>query len=135
MACDGLVAALTAAGLFEAADSNAAKCLRSNYRTCSFWVRGQNFEDLAASPDFRMPPFGGANGMILELIKAGVMPANLAGECRSLYGRPSKATHSHIDIFTPNMSDTGLSKDWAELTPRVGSVVLELILRLLMKGI
>lgn len=100
-----------------------------------FGLRGQNFEDLAASPDFRMPQFGGSNGMILALIKAGVMPANLAAECRSLYGRLSKATHSHIEIFTPNISDTGLSKDWAELTPRVGAVVLELILRLLMKGI
>lgn len=63
------------------------------------------------------------------------MPADLAGECRSLYGRLSKASHSHIEIFPPNMSDTDLSKDWAELTPRVSAVVLELILRLLMKGI
>jgi hypothetical protein len=40
-------------------------------------------------------------------------------------GGSSKATHSHIEIFPPNMSDTGLSKDWAELTPRMGAVVLE----------
>jgi hypothetical protein len=100
-----------------------------------FGVRGEDYERLAANPDFRMPPFSRPKGMVHSLVEANVMPEMLAAECRSLYALMSRATHSHIGHLNPTLSESGIPTDWVELAPRVGVVLIELVLRLVMKGI
>jgi hypothetical protein len=100
-----------------------------------FGLRGEHFEYLANNPAFRMPPFGGPKGTIRVLAEAGVVPDKLSAECRSLYALCSKATHSHISSLTCRASEEALSTDWAELAPRIGAGMLELVLRLVMKGV
>ncbi|MGL4289264.1 MAG: hypothetical protein ACRCVA_23130 [Phreatobacter sp.] len=100
-----------------------------------FGVRGDDYYYLADNPDFRMPSLGGPKGMIHSLIEAHVMPERLAADCRGLYALMSKATHSRIAHLNPTLSESGIPVDWADLAPRVGAVLIELVLRLVMKGI
>jgi hypothetical protein len=100
-----------------------------------FGVRGEDHERLATNPDFRMPSFSRPKGMVHSLVEANVMPKMLASECRSLYASMSKATHSHIGHLNSTSSESGILTEWANLAPRVGAVLIELVLRLVMKGI
>jgi hypothetical protein len=100
-----------------------------------FGVRGEDYDHLVAISNFRMPSFSGPKGMVQSLVDSNVMPQTLAAECRSLYALMSKATHSHIGHLTAISADSGIPTAWAHLAARVGAVLIELVLRLLMKGI
>lgn len=100
-----------------------------------FGLRGDDYFTLLQAPRFRMPPLVGRSGMLETLVLTQTVNDAFAHECRSLYALLSKRVHSHIHHLSVNESQDENSREWCELSGRVGTVLLRLVLFLLRKGI